>query len=203
MRYSETHKQETHATLVKVAAKALRERGPEDIAISDVMKAAGLTHGGFYAHFKSKDAFLAETLTATFAQSDTRMQRIVEGLPPRQALATYIDRYVSALHRDDPASGCPIAALSSDLPRQSRKFRAAFDGGVKAVISRLEGWMTGAGVPDAKALAPSILSAMTGAVTLSRAIGDRKLSDQILEAARTGIKARLNLGNTIRNENRT
>jgi TetR/AcrR family transcriptional repressor of nem operon len=194
MRYGETHKQETHARLLNLAAKALREKGPDDLAIAEVMKAAGLTHGGFYAHFKSKDAFLAETLTATFAQSDARMRRMVEGLPPRQALATYIDQYVSALHRDDPAAGCPIAALSSDLPRQSRKFKAAFDAGVNAAIGRLEGWMAEAGVPDAKGLAPLTLSAMTGAVTLSRAISDRKLSDEILQAARTGIKARLGLG---------
>jgi TetR/AcrR family transcriptional repressor of nem operon len=163
------------------------------MAIADVMKAAGLTHGGFYAHFRSKDAFLAETLAATFAHSATRTQRMVEDLATREALSIYVDQYVSAAHRDDPGSGCPIAALSSDMPRQSKKFQTAFDAGVKKMIARLEEWMIACGIPQAADLAPSILSAMAGAVTLSRAISDRKLSDEILEAARTGIKVRLGL----------
>jgi uncharacterized protein (TIGR00369 family) len=195
MRYSETHKEETHAKLLKLASKALREKGPDQIVIADVMSAAGLTHGGFYAHFSSKDAFLSESLASAFAHSSGRISRLVEGLPPRDALSAYIDHYVSAAHRDDPATGCPISALSSDLPRQPRRFQAAFDKGVKAIFARLESWMEAANVPDAGALAPSIFSAMAGAVTLSRAISDRKLSDEILEAARTGIKARLGLRN--------
>lgn len=131
MRYAETHKDETRKALLAAAAGQLREKGPDRLSIAQVMKAAGLTHGGFYAHFKSKDALLDETLSDIFSKGKRRVARLLEGLPPRHALATYIDFYVGESHRDNPAHGCPITALSSDMPRQSKKFRAAFEDGVK------------------------------------------------------------------------
>lgn len=197
MRYAETHKQETHERVLKIAALALREHGPEKLAIAEVMQAAGLTHGGFYAHFKSKDAFLAETLESIFARAREKTFALVDGLPPRHALATYIDNYVSSVHRDHPERGCPIVALNSDLPRQSKKFRAAFDRGVKTLVDAMAGWMRDAGLSNAESLAPSILSAMVGAVALSRAVSDRELSDELLNAAREGIKARLGLSDAV------
>jgi TetR/AcrR family transcriptional repressor of nem operon len=193
MRYSETHKEETHRRLLKLAAKALREKGPDNLAVADVMKTAGLTHGGFYAHFKSKDAFLAETLEEVFAQSSQKTQRVVDGLPPRHALATYIDFYVSPTHRDGLSGGCPIVALNSDFPRQSKLFRKTFDAGVQRLVNHLAGWIAATGAEDPERLAASILSAMAGAVALSRAVSDRKLSDDLLAATRAGIKARLGL----------
>jgi TetR/AcrR family transcriptional repressor of nem operon len=194
MRYSENHKTETHAKLVKLAGRALREKGPEKLAVAELMQAAGLTHGGFYAHFKSKDALLAEALAGVFEESKRKFQHITDGLPPRHALASYIDFYVSPAHRDDAARGCPIVALNSDLPRQSRKFRATFDKGMKLLVAKLAGWLETAGVSgDSEALAVSVLSAMAGAVAVARAVSDKRLSDEILEAARDSIKARLGL----------
>ena len=154
---------------------------------------AGLTHGGFYAHFKSKDAFLAENAGRDLRAGAREDARIGRWLPPRHALATYIDSYVSVAHRDNPERGCPIVALNSDLPRQSEKFRAAFDRGVKSLVEALTGWLTDAGFGEAERLASSILSAMVGAVSLSRAVSDRELSDELLKAARDGIKSRLGL----------
>lgn len=192
MRYSETRKDETHAKLVKIAGRALRENGPDGVAVAEVMKEAGLTHGGFYAHFKSKDALLIEALEEVFASSKRKFLRAIEGMPPRHALGAYIDFYVSARHRDDRASGCPVTALNSDLPRQSGAFRAAFDAGTNAMVMGLERYIRDAGVEgDAHALAASVLSAMAGAVAISRAVSDRVLSDQMLETARESIKARL------------
>lgn len=192
MRYSETRKGETHAKLVKIAGRALRENGPDGVAVAEVMKEAGLTHGGFYAHFKSKDALLIEALEEVFASSKRKFLRAIEGMPPRHALGAYIDFYVSARHRDDRASGCPVTALNSDLPRQSGAFRAAFDAGTNAMVMGLERYIRDAGVEgDAHALAASVLSAMAGAVAISRAVSDRVLSDQMLETARESIKARL------------
>jgi TetR/AcrR family transcriptional repressor of nem operon len=193
MRYAENHKQETRERVLRIAAKALRQSGPEKLAIADVMQAAGLTHGGFYAHFKSKDAFLAETLDMIFVRAREKTREMVAGLPPRHALATYIDNYVSVAHRDFPERGCPIVALNSDLPRQSEKFRAAFDRGVKSLVEAMTEWLSDAGFSDAEKLASSILSAMVGAVSLSRAVSDRELSDELLKVARDGIKARLGL----------
>jgi len=193
MRYAETHKEDTHKALLKAAAIQLRENGPDRLSVAGVMKAAGLTHGGFYAHFKSKDALLNETLAEIFARSKRRVEHLLEGLPPKHALATYIDFYAGEKHRDDPANGCPVTALNSDMPRQSKRIRAAFEAGVKALVDMLAKRMEAAGIPDAEKLAPSILSAMAGAVALSRTISDRALSDEMLASTRTGIKARLGL----------
>jgi TetR/AcrR family transcriptional repressor of nem operon len=193
MRYTQTHREETHRELLKLAAAALRKKGPDRLGVADVMKAAGLTHGGFYAHFKSKDAFLSETLAEIFAQSQRRVGRMLEGLPPKHALATYIDFYVSTRHRDDPSNGCPITALNSDLPRQSRKFRSTFESGVNRLSDLLARLIDDARVADAKRIAPAILAAMAGAVALSRTISDPQLSDDLLASTRAGIKARLGL----------
>ncbi len=197
MRYAENHKDETRKTLLKAAARALREKGPDRLGVAEVMAAAGLTHGGFYAHFKSKDAFLVEALNEGFAQGRRRFASLVNGLPPRHALATYIDSYVSTTHRDNPAGGCPITALNSDMPRQSKAFRESFDAGVKSLGAAFTERMREAGIEDAETLAPSILSAMVGAVALARSISDRALSDSILEIARAGIKARLGLSDAV------
>jgi len=196
MRYAQTHKDETHRALLDAAATQLRTLGPDRLAVASVMKAAGLTHGGFYAHFKSKDALLTETLQHIFARSKRRLARMLEGLPPKHALATYVDFYVAAAHRDDPANGCPITALNSDMPRQPKKFRAAFESGVTSLAAYLAGLMTEAGIADADTLAPSILAAMAGAVSLSRTISDPELSDDLLASTRAGIKARLGLSET-------
>jgi TetR/AcrR family transcriptional repressor of nem operon len=193
MRYDENHKQETRARVLKVAAKALREKGPDKLGVAGVMQAAGLTHGGFYAHFPSKEAFLTESLNEVFSQSLERRSRLVEGLGPRGALSAYIDYYVSKSHRDHPASGCPLVALNSDLPRQPKKFRAAFDAGVKRLAGELTQWIAAIGIEDADKVAVSVLSAMVGAVSLSRAVSDPDLSDELLDAARAGVKARLGL----------
>jgi TetR/AcrR family transcriptional repressor of nem operon len=193
MRYADTHKDETHKALLKVAAAQLREKGPDRLSVMSVMKAAGLTHGGFYAHFKSKDALLREALADTFTRSRERVGRLLDGLPPKAALAAYVDFYVSTEHRDHPANGCPLTALNSDMPRQTKKFRAAFESGLKEIAKSLAARIDAAGVADAKRLAPSLLSAMAGAVALSRTISDTALSDELLASARAGIKARLGL----------
>jgi TetR/AcrR family transcriptional repressor of nem operon len=191
MRYDENHKAETHQRLLKAAGVALREKGPDRLSVAEVMQAAGLTHGGFYAHFKSKDALLVEALSAAFARAGAKFRRVTEGMPAKHALATYIDMYVSPTHRDDVSGGCPIVALNSDAPRQSKKFRAAFEAGVGHIVGTLAGWIGETGRDDAQALARSAFSAMAGAVALSRAVPDKALSDELLASARAGIRARL------------
>jgi TetR/AcrR family transcriptional repressor of nem operon len=193
MRYAGTHKEETHRKLLKIAAGALREKGPEGLAVAEVMKAAGLTHGGFYAHFKSKDAFLAETVGEVFLRVGRRWDRVMDGLAPREALAAYVDFYLSRAHRDHPESGCPVVALNSDLPRQSRAFRKAYDAGVAAMHERLATHIEAAGIADADDLAQAILATMVGAVALARSVSDATMSDGILISARRDIEARLSL----------
>ena len=192
MRYSESHKDETHIRILKIAGRALRAKGPEGVAVAEVMKEAGLTHGGFYAHFKSKDALIAETLEGVFAASKKKFLAAVEGLPPKAALAAYIDFYVSTRHRDGRESGCPVTALNSDMPRQSKLVRDVFGAGMQSMILGVRTLIENAGVAgDAEALAASVISAMAGAVAMSRSVADKQLSDEMLVTARESIKARL------------
>ena len=193
MRYDQNHKQQTRERVLKLAATALREKGPDGVGVADIMKSAGLTHGGFYAHFESKEAFLAESLKEAFVQASERVQKTTGHLPPHERLAAYIDFYVSATHRDSPTGGCAIVALNSELPRQSKEFRAVFDAGVKRIVERLTLWIEAIGLPHADEVATSTFAAMVGAVALSRAVADQKLSNDMLDSARAGIKARLGL----------
>ena len=160
------------------------------------MQAAGLTHGGFYAHFKSKDALLVEALEGVFEESMRTFPSVPDGLPARDALARYIDLYVSPAHRDNRSRECPIVALNSDLPRQSKKFRATFDSGLRALLNRLTDLIKAADINDSEALAASVQSAMAGAVAVSRTVSDRRLSDELLKSTRASIKARLGLSDT-------
>src|SRR5258708_21659776 len=182
MRYDKNHKQETRARVRKVAAKALREKGADKLGVAEVMQAAGLTHGGLYEHFPSQEAFLTESMNEVFSQSKNRRSRLVEGLGPRGALSAYIDFYVSKSHRDNPASGCPLVALNSDLPRQPRKFRAAFDVGVKRLAGELTQWIVAIGIEDADKVAVSVLSAMAGAGARARGVSVPHCSDELPQA---------------------
>jgi TetR/AcrR family transcriptional regulator, transcriptional repressor for nem operon len=192
MGYSQTHKGETHARLVKLAGRVLRKNGPEQLAVVELMHSAGLTHGGFYAHFKSREVLLVEALKDVFEEAEQTYHRIGDGLPPRRALISFIDAYVSAAHRDR-LSGCPIVTLGSDFPRQSRAFRITFNSGVKNLVSILAGWIDAAGIPKSEALAASILSAMAGGIGIARAVSDKRLSNDVLKATRETIKGRLSL----------
>jgi TetR/AcrR family transcriptional repressor of nem operon len=192
MRYSESHRDETHTKILKLAGRALRMKGPGGVAVAEVMKEAGLTHGGFYAHFKSKDALIAEALAGVFVQARKKFAAAVEGLPPRHALAAYIDFYVSPRHRDGREHGCPLTALNSDMPRQSKHVREVFGAGMDSLILGMRTLIENAKVPgDAASLAPSVISAMVGAVSVARSVPDKQLSDEMLANARESIKARL------------
>jgi TetR/AcrR family transcriptional repressor of nem operon len=190
--YSQTHKAETHAKLVKLAGRVLRKNGPEQLAVVELMHAAGLTHGGFYAHFKSREVLLVEALGGIFEEAQQKYHRLGDGLPPRRALKNFIDAYVSPAHRDS-LSGCPIVTLGSDFPRQSRAFRITFNSGVTNLVSILAEWIDAAGIPNSEALAASILSAMAGAIGVARAVSNKRLSDDVLKATRETIKGRLSL----------
>ena len=197
MRYSDSHKDETHAKLLKAASVALREKGPDRVTVPEVMAAVGLTHGGFYAHFKSKEDMIAEAIKDTFARSSARSRKMVEGLPPAHALSTFVDFYVSETHRDGPERGCPIVMLNSDIPRQSKKVRNAFEAGVKSLTAFLSQNIAALGHAEPDKLATTILSAMAGAVSLSRSVSDKALSDDLLQSARTTIKGRLGITESV------
>lgn len=193
MRYSPEHKQQTRERVLSEAAKAIRAEGPHQIGVAGVMARAGLTQGGFYAHFASKEDLVASAIDHMFDESARRWRRETEGKPPQAALGAYVDFYLSAAHRDSRSAGCPLPFLASDLPRLSDDARRRFAAGV----SRLRAWIAGQFAamerPDAEADASSMVSELVGALSLARAEPDPAASDAILERSSAAVKRRFGL----------
>lgn len=190
MRYNETRKQETRAKVLQAAARALRAKGPHQLGVAEVMAEAGLTHGGFYAHFKSKDDLLGAAIEEAFSAGRGLFKRAADGKGPQEALLNYVDRYVSMAHRDAPERGCPIAALTSDLPRLPEPARQVFDDGVRGLISNIAERLPFP-VEKAQAEAGSLLSEMVGALGLARAVSDADLAETLLAQSRANLRARI------------
>ncbi len=183
-------KQETHARVLRAAARALRRQGPTRVGVLEIMREAGLTHGGFYAHFASKDDLIAEAIGWMFAETRARIAARAVADPETESLPSLIDRYVSPAHRDDPGHGCPLTTLTGDMPHASAPARAAFDAGVAAMAERVARRAPGSSAAAKQQQALSLIAEMVGAVALSRAVSDPALSDAILQAARGSLKAR-------------
>ena len=193
MRYDADHKQKTRERVLKAAAKAIRAEGPHKIGVAAVMAEAGLTHGGFYAHFESKDDFIAAAIGQMFLEGRTRLDRSMEGRGLAEGLANYVDFYLSGAHRDTRTSGCPLPFLSADAPRLPAPSREQFAQGVALLTDRLAQVLAQVGRPDAEEAAGSMLSEMVGAVALARAEPDPTRSDAILARTRASLTRRLGL----------
>ena len=192
MRYSDTHKEETRRKVVRAAATAVRAKGPDGVGVAEVMAEAGLTHGGFYAHFPNKEALVVAAIEEAFGQSARRFGRMTDGLAPAEALAAFVDLYVTPEHRAHPERGCPVAGLSSDLPRQGRPVREAYERGVRGLVGRIARWLPES-TQDRESLAASIVAEMAGTVALSRAISDDQEAARLLADARARIKTRMGI----------
>jgi TetR/AcrR family transcriptional repressor of nem operon len=191
MRYDAEHKARTRARILREAAKAIRSEGPHRIRVAGVMSRAGLTHGGFYAHFSSKDNLVAEAISQMFQDSAASFDRVVADRSPVDALCAFIDYYLSSSHRDARDTGCPLAALATDLPRLKTSARARFADGVARLTSMLEEWFEALGAADPSAEAASMLAELVGAIGLARAVPSREQSNAILAHSRTMLKRRL------------
>jgi len=194
VRYDADHKQKTRQRVLKEAAKAIREEGPDRVAVAAVMAKAGLTHGGFYAHFKSKDALIAAAVGEMFEDARGRFARSTEGYSPVDGMVRYIDFYLSPYHRDARATGCPITALAADLPRLEGAARDQYGQGVARLTDRLAGQLALLGQDDPETLAHSMVAELVGALSLARATPELEQSDRILAASRAALKQRLGLG---------
>jgi TetR/AcrR family transcriptional repressor of nem operon len=190
MRYGPEQAEKTKARVVKVAAAQMRKRGPDGVGVADIMKRAGLTHGGFYAHFASKDDLIAAAVRQMFTEARALFRNSTEGRDAIDGLRTYINAYVSRAHRDRPEGGCAIAALSSDIHRQGRKARAAYDEGVAGLVAKIAALLPERAGVDTRQLAVSMIAEMTGAVAAARSVFDPTLSDEILASARRSLRAR-------------
>lgn len=193
MRYDAEHKQKTRLRVLDEAAKAIREEGPHRLGVAGVMARAGLTHGGFYAHFPSKEAFVAEAIAHMFEGGPATMLKKVQGLPPREALDGFIDFYLSTQHRDSRSGGCPLPYLAGDAPRLADASRERYAQGADKLTQVIADRLRELGLPYAEDEAGSMLSELVGAVTLARAEADPDRSDAILARSRAHLKRRLGL----------
>lgn len=170
------------AHVVEVAGTEFRRHGFDGIGVADLMKAAGLTHGGFYNNFASKDALAAEAVARVFVETTGRLrQHALAAADPFTAMVRF---YLSPQHRDSIEAGCAIAALSQDAARGSPALRAAFEAGIAAYLDLI---VEIAGVTRPRAMA--IYATMVGALTLSRTVTDPALAHEMLVAAADGLLA--------------
>jgi TetR/AcrR family transcriptional repressor of nem operon len=188
-----THKERTRARILDEAAKALREQGHERIGVADVMKRAGLTHGGFYAHFRNRDDLIAATVDRAFEDSRAMIARNFRPGDPRGSLSRLIDEYLSEGHRRRTGTGCPVAALGSEAARMPDAARLRFEEGMRGMRGAITEALAELGTGDPEAVASSAMAEMIGALTLSRAIGDDAKANKSLERSRDQLKRRLGL----------
>jgi len=193
VRYDSEHKERTRARVLKEAAKAIRAEGPHRVGVAAMMAKAGLTHGGFYAHFASKDDLVVAAMSRMFDEASAKFDRLTAGKPPAAALRAYIDFYLSRQHRDARDTGCPLPSLSADLPRLGVAARRQFAACLAGLTARVEGLLSALGWPDAEMLASSALAEMAGALSMARGVADPKQSDVILKASRNALKLRFGL----------
>lgn len=178
-------KEITHQRIVETAARAIRRSGYDGTSVADIMKEAGLTHGGFYAHFPSRDAMLAEAADRAGAEAVAVSTRVTAGAPPKRALQALIGAYLSRMHLEGIETGCPVAALGSEMPRQAPAVRRAATRRIKEMIDVVARQSPDWGQPEAHENALVTVATMVGTLLLARAVDDSKLSDALLNAALT------------------
>jgi len=180
-------REKTHDRIVEVAARAIRRAGYDGVGVADIMKEAGLTHGGFYAHFESRGALLAEAVTRAGRDSAAAL---AERMQARQArgqsgLRAIIDTYLSDAHLSGVEQGCPVAALSSEMPRQPPELLAASTLRVRSLIERVKQTLP----RGRQAQAPVIVSTLVGALQLARVLGANAEGRALLAATRESLLA--------------
>jgi TetR/AcrR family transcriptional regulator, transcriptional repressor for nem operon len=184
-------KERTHERILRAAARAIRKHGYEGVGVADVMKEAGLTHGGFYAHFASRDALLAEAAEHAGIESVENLSRAVARAKPGEELMALVDSYLADRHVEAPEQGmgCALAAAGSEVPRQQEDVRRAVSRRIKGMIGLVERQFPDRGKNAAHEKAMAIVASMVGALLLARAVGDAQLSRSIRKAARELIRS--------------
>jgi TetR/AcrR family transcriptional repressor of nem operon len=184
MGHSRDDKARSHERIVEIAAARIRESGTTGPGVAELMKAAGLTHGGFYKHFDSRDDLVAEAVEHALHDNDGYMATLTAGAADaHEALERFVEWYTSAEHRDAPAAGCAVVSLGADAPRADQRVRAAYTGQVERYLVHLEELL------GDRQRAAAALSTLVGGVLVARAVGRGELSDEILAAARAAVLA--------------
>ncbi len=195
MRYDNEHKERTRLRLLTEAAIMLREEGPHGLSVATLMKRQGLTHGGFYAHFASKDDLIAQAIDVMFERTCERFQIKTRGLEPQAALSAYISYYLSPAHYNKPGQGCAIPATAGDVARLEPEARKRFEVGVttlqKLIADQFR--LMDFSLDEAMNQAAALLADMSGAVIMARAVKLTVMQKHITGAAHSAILARLRL----------
>jgi TetR/AcrR family transcriptional regulator, transcriptional repressor for nem operon len=184
MRYGENHRRQTHRRIVENASYGLRQKGAEGLSVVDLMKLAGLTHGGFYNHFDSRAALVEEAIAFAMDQTTERWKKLAQGKANGQRFEALIADYLSHRHRDDPKRGCALPTLAADVARSSPSERQALASKLEKMIDVFVELLPGEPPRQARQIATGAIATMVGSIVLSRAVGVGKLSDRILNAGR-------------------
>jgi TetR/AcrR family transcriptional repressor of nem operon len=188
MRYPAGHKEQTRAKILRAAGKVFRRRGYHAAGVDQVMEEAGLTAGGFYAHFGSKEALLAETLRSAAAEVGARRDAGLEGVSGRGWVEAFVDRYLSPSHRRKLEEGCPLPALVSEVARSGAPVKASFEAIVRDLVVRLKDH-AGGDLSEERALA--LIALCVGGLGVARSVRDDALGERILAACRDLARAGL------------
>lgn len=184
MRYQPEHKVEIHRKIVKDASRRVRTEGLTGAGVSAVMRDTGLTHGGFYKHFRSKDALLMESLREAFLEIADYLAQAGEGSRPGTAWRTIVKAYLSPEHCDHAESGCPLAALASELARAGKAMKAQIFEELKKYKSRMLPFMPGRDKADKERAFFAIFSTMIGAIEMARVLPEPAMRAKVLASAR-------------------
>lgn len=186
MRYSKDHKAETHMRIVEKASERFRTEGVDNVGVASLMQSVGLTVGGFYAHFESKEALIAEACRLGFSGTTALFESYLETKRPGRRLEALVDAYLSPQHRDEPGAGCMVAANGAEIARHAAPTRDAFASQIDAWIAVIARTMSQDGLEgDARGVAATLV----GSLVLARAINDRAQSDAFLESGRKAAMA--------------
>ncbi|TIW23377.1 MAG: TetR/AcrR family transcriptional regulator [Mesorhizobium sp.] len=187
MRVSRNQAEQNRQTVIDVASRLFREHGFDGIGLKDLMKGAGLTQGAFYKQFASKEDLAAQASQRALESAALRWAEATAS-KPEDPFGAVIEFYLSAGHRDERMEGCPVVALGSDAARQGRDVKASFEAGIRKYLDLVGSWVGDAHGEDSRDKAMAVLSTMVGAVVLSRAVNDERLSKQFLQAASESLR---------------
>jgi TetR/AcrR family transcriptional repressor of nem operon len=188
MRVSRERAAENRERIIDAAATLFRARGFSGIGVADIMKAADLTHGGFYGHFASKDDLIAQASRRTMGRAAANWERVVAEAPD-EPFAALLNHYLTPRHRDEPGKGCAFAALGTDAARSGKVVRQAFADGLEPLIDILAKALPGRTKAARRRKAVAAMAGLVGALTLARAVGNGPLSDEVLKAAHRELSA--------------
>jgi TetR/AcrR family transcriptional repressor of nem operon len=186
MRMSREAMAEHRREIVAAASRLLRERGIEGTSVADLMQAAGLTHGGFYRHFESKEALVAETVQSIYDSLVKGFEVKADKTSEAEVVADYAAKYLTRYHVANPGMGCPMAALGVEAARETADVRRVFANGTQRTIDKLSAGLSGSPA-ERRLKAVRMLASLVGAVVIARAVGDGALSEEVLAANREAL----------------